>query len=174
MMFFPFASMAACSDGRFSSENKQPAAKIAAQSTDSSAQPQKSETPPHAGNQPATSTDKVLDVCLKEFNVPNILTEKVIAETKYETVNLPNANNSVIYSDSVATAGPAIIRITIDSRNANKGILELKNPNGYCCVNYTGAVVNNFTVSAECSTKFVILDLNYRRSSSFDTQQPCK
>ncbi|MEN9826528.1 MAG: hypothetical protein RI953_2273 [Pseudomonadota bacterium] len=170
--------LASCSDSNYVSETQVPVNKTSAKtSADVNSLPAKTEisgtyqqvtTPPTA----APKQDQALDICLKSFNSQD-LSGSVIAATRYENVSLGNNNNAVVFSDSTVTSGPALIRVTIESKTANQGILELNNPFGFYCINYTGHVMNNFTIKAACKAKFMILDAQYNKANNFITEQTC-
>ncbi|MFZ9521152.1 MAG: hypothetical protein ACO3A4_11815 [Silvanigrellaceae bacterium] len=167
-----------CSDSSYVSEVSDQKTKTTVKtSADSNSLPTKTEiqgTFQEVTKQPESPPpqDKVLDICLKSFNSPE-LTSAVIDATRYETVSLFNNNNGLVFSDSKVTSGPSIIRVTIESKTANQGILELNNPFGYYCINYTSHVMNNFTIKAACKAKFVILDAQFNKANNFVTEQTC-
>ncbi|WP_132316215.1 hypothetical protein [Pseudobacteriovorax antillogorgiicola] len=86
-----------------------------------------------------------LDECLNTWeNHPFSLEE--IKNPTLANIDQNKGNGDLIYSDPTATELPALYLVTIGLNVANKGMMELRNPNGWYCLYFTGRIANNFQI----------------------------
>lgn len=95
--------------------------------------------------------------CLKQWKDAPFTPEQLANPTKIN-VDQSNNNNATTVDDNDTTPDPALVLITITSKNVNSGVMKLGNANGWYCVDLQSKAANNFNIEAHCDANIATLE----------------
>lgn len=100
--------------------------------------------------------DVLIDKCLAGVE-EHPFSEEELANPRLLYVQQKNHNNRVSARDAEVTETPQLTLVVVRSKNVNKGVIELLNPNGWYCVDLVAKNANKFRIKVACDATIVAL-----------------
>lgn len=160
--FFLITSIGACGNNSFSggtSSRPDPKKDDASQSESTSQSKAISGSSPSSTEDPsklaAAISAAAIAACIKKWpNQP--FTDIELTNPDVKTIDQLNNNNAVSFRDDKFTQKPKLVLVNITSKNVNKGKIELRNPNGWYCVDMESKSANSFIISVDCKAMVAV------------------
>jgi hypothetical protein len=117
---------------------------------------------------------RLLGQCIDQWQGQD-LAVKLLKEARVVEAN-QFQNGELVFQDLTTTTEPVLYLIHVNFNVENAGRMELRNPNGWYCVNIRSQLVKTFDINVSCRTVIATVTRPGQTYDRFDIQReaPCE